>query len=502
MNVAVCAKVYEKSGKLSKTAQRYVSDGRSFKANHPLTLMIKFSRDDLLDHPLVKALISYKCKLANGIYFTFMVIFLCMVMMATMFIVLSERPHNANWSESACATADEREQFPIYHQMWMQWCIWAMLSVCVAVEFIQFLALKVRYFIQPSNYFDWFCYSSLVLITINITSCGARTLWQWQLSAFCLLASWINMAMLLRRLPLIGIYVVMLTKVAQSFANFFTILLSFIVAFAVAFFILLPGQDSFSTIGYSVLKTAVMMTGEQDFGDIFFSQSEDNSEADALRALFKSSTLVVYVIFLPTMSIIVLNLLIGLAVGDINELMKNAKIERLGLSVDLALDVEQNMPLLIQRKLINKYVRMRSGVPRCIDKVLKLTKRLIFTEASQADNRLEQLFDDVKEQVNFNARKMAKDITQQVAELNQFKKEITHETEQIKQDLANQSIETKNLMKEMLQTLKKDIMTSQNAEISNVVRELKQTLTDVKRYTLQLRTQSLAQPTTSASTVI
>ncbi len=56
----------------------------------------------------------------------------------------------------------------------------------------------------------------MLLITLDLNDCGARTLWQWQLSAFCLLASWINMALMLRRLPYVGIYVVMLTKVQDD----------------------------------------------------------------------------------------------------------------------------------------------------------------------------------------------------------------------------------------------------------------------------------------------
>lgn len=105
-------------------------------------------------------------------------------------------------------------------------------------------------------------------------------------------------------------------QVAQSFANFFIILISFIVAFAVAFFILFKGHTSFSTFGDSLLKTSVMMTGEQDFNAIFYGDSSsDSAQAQQQEALFKASTLVVYTIFLPTMTIIVLNLLVGLAVG-------------------------------------------------------------------------------------------------------------------------------------------------------------------------------------------
>lgn len=469
--------VYDNRGRLNQSSHRYVSDAQSFKANHPLTLMIKYKRDDLLEHALVKALIIHKCKLANGLYLACMLAYLLMVVLGTVFIVQSDLPHSVNWSLNTCVAVETGEEhYPMHRMRWIQICIWILLAVFAVLEVLQCITSKLKYFTDVVNMFDWLCYISMLLITIDLTECGARTLWQWQLSAFCLLASWINMALMLRRLPYVGIYVVMLTKVAQSFANFFIILLSFIIAFAVAFFILFQNQTSFATFGNSVLKTAVMMTGEQDFSTIFYGDGDDG------QRLFQASTFVVYTIFLPTMTIIVLNLLVGLAVGDINELMKNAKLERLALSVDLVLDVEHNMPERLQRKLATKYIKVSSAIPRCLSKTLQHTKRrLECSVPNSSDSAIEYLFDDVKEQASTNAKNIKKDIAQQLsAELDRIEKKFKTEKEELRRELNAYRQETTNTVKELMQTCKIDIVASHNTEINNLLIELKQPLQNRK----------------------
>ena len=54
------------------------------------------------------------------------------------------------------------------------------------------------------------------------------------------------------------------------------ILLIIVVGFALAFHILLTHLDEFSTPGNSMLKTLIMMSGEFDYGDIFFAEDEES----------------------------------------------------------------------------------------------------------------------------------------------------------------------------------------------------------------------------------
>ena len=66
-----------------------------------------------------------------------------------------------------------------------------------------------------------------------------------------------------------------------------------------------PFQAEFSSVGKSLLKTAVMMIGEFDYSSIFFDESQ--------AVPFPEVTYTLFVAFLILMSIIIMNLLVSRA---------------------------------------------------------------------------------------------------------------------------------------------------------------------------------------------
>ena len=84
-----------------------------------------------------------------------------------------------------------------------------------------------------------------------------------------------------------------------------------------SFYAKLLFQEPFQNVGGSLLKTSVMMIGEFEYEGIFYpTQSHQNP-------VFANMTYAFFVGFLIVMSIIIVNLLIGLAVDDIKVLIPN-----------------------------------------------------------------------------------------------------------------------------------------------------------------------------------
>ena len=75
--------------------------------------------------------------------------------------------------------------------------------------------------------------------------------------------SWMNLILFLRRLPGVGIYIVMVGEVFITFLKFFVFCFSlFIFAFGFTFYVVLRNQIPFQTPLYAFVKTGVMMIGE------------------------------------------------------------------------------------------------------------------------------------------------------------------------------------------------------------------------------------------------
>ncbi len=90
-------------------------------------------------------------------------------------------------------------------------------------------------------------------------------------------------------------------------------------------------QEPFSTPFYSIVKTWVMMIGEFDYNDIFHTLplSNENPHYEEITYFF-------FITFLIVMSIVLMNLLIGLAVDDVGALQSHAKLQKIACQVSFA----------------------------------------------------------------------------------------------------------------------------------------------------------------------
>ena len=68
--------------------------------------------------------------------------------------------------------------------------------------------------------------------------------WQWQCGAIALFLSWMDLLLYIRKIPYLGIYVVMFNDVLRTFVKFSIVFLLFILSFALTFHTLLQNGVS------------------------------------------------------------------------------------------------------------------------------------------------------------------------------------------------------------------------------------------------------------------
>lgn len=102
-------------------------------------------------------------------------------------------------------------------------------------------------------------------------------------------------------------------------------MLIFIVGFSLGFHVLLSHKSEFEDPWDALMKTLVMMSGELEYSDIFF--------GDEGKVPFPTITYGLFVVFFFLMSIVTLNLLVGLTVDDIKEFLDEAEFKNLKLKV-------------------------------------------------------------------------------------------------------------------------------------------------------------------------
>ena len=126
--------------------------------------------------------------------------------------------------------------------------------------------------------------------------------------AIAITLAWLHLLNYLKQLPWLGVYILMFWEILGTFLQFAIIFVVFIMAFGLGFHLLLINQTPFQEFKHSLLKTSIMMIGELEADDIFHGD---------FGVQFPTLTGIFFACFLLIMPIIIMNLLVGLAVDDI-----------------------------------------------------------------------------------------------------------------------------------------------------------------------------------------
>ena len=106
---------------------------------------------------------------------------------------------------------------------------------------------------------------------------------------------------------------------------------------------------AFDSTSYSLLKTVVMMIGEYEFEGIFTEHDDPEHteqqeiEEGAKMIPFPAYSSLVFLGFVFVMSIVIMNLMVGLAVDDITEIQNNAELQKLSLNVSSTSDTKYSI---------------------------------------------------------------------------------------------------------------------------------------------------------------
>ncbi|CAL8072718.1 unnamed protein product [Orchesella dallaii] len=207
-------------------------------------------------------------------------------------------------------------------------------QVCaIALYFLSIIllvkeAFQMRHF--TNYFFDVTNYAQLLIVLIAFInsapawqSSSEVDKWQTYLAAFGCFVAWVLSLREVGKFPRCGIYAAILKKVFWHCLKMLIFYFPLLVAFTLCLRILIPGKGQYTYLFFAIVKVVIMMTGELDFEDAFYG---DDGPSLALNAIFGQFVFLLLV-FITT--IVLLNLLTGLAVNDVQSLIEEAEINRL-----------------------------------------------------------------------------------------------------------------------------------------------------------------------------
>ena len=221
--------------------------------------------------------------------------------------------------------------------------------------------------------------------------------------------SWLVLFGALEFINVLGVYVNMFFKILRTVFQVFLACIILLMAFAVSIYLLASRVAEFSNVGFSLVSVFGYMLGEIQYSLFIKRAANDGTPLE--------DVVIVFILLLAIMmSIVMANLLIGLAVGDIEQIKLNALHRRRTLEVGYYTALDTMAPKCLMRITTPKTCTVRHNENLSFFKKLTMyTMRLVKSDQAEETQSAE----------GHSTAKAPVNIAQEMVQIKQKLKELT-----------------------------------------------------------------------------
>ncbi|GFG39343.1 hypothetical protein Cfor_08296 [Coptotermes formosanus] len=307
-----------------------------------LKTFIDEGQKEILEHPLCQAFLHIKWEKIRKYYIARLALYGVLVLCLTGYVftaLYSNCKENVYKNFILCQNSSifptSTQNTP--NEMKIEWSLLTFFTICEAVRkicaYVGCSNFK-RYMCHIDNIMEWFVLISNILISYLFFNENDN--WQSHIAAFAVLFAWVNLMLLLGQLPVLGSYIAMYIKVQKEFLKIFIAYACLLIGFTLSFCVIFPAKSNFKSPVYSFIQVIALMIGSVEYEDLIL---EDKPPEFMLEA----SAHIMFLIFMLFVTIIMMNLLVGIAVRDIQGLQKTAGLSRLVRQTKLIYGIELSL---------------------------------------------------------------------------------------------------------------------------------------------------------------
>lgn len=393
-----------------------------------LHTMVKYQRLQCLTHTLCSVLMDIKwrkfglvCALLNQCVYILFVLLL-MIMMKKQVDAQGQ-----NGTEPLIALC--------FEDSWIHATVAVFLIIAcgynLAKEVFQMFDEGVKYLFTLNNWLEVTLY---VLTLVTLVRPRSQDISEM---GICVFLVWIVLLQYISKFNYVGLYIVMITKTIKTVSKVMVILLILLAAFAFSLYVVVPKPDEgekdtgnrrFKNIASSFAATFFMMLDNLQYDNILLNYSGSAGNGLVLYIL--------YVTYCFMMPIIFLNLLIGLAVGDIDTIRKTAALERYTSQVEHLSQLERAIPTFILNSvLVTEYVEYPNKPRNLKTKIVDMLVKLL--SPRQEDDEKQEIAADLRETIERHdeqLREITSSLKKQSAMLEEIREIFTDKKRRPKRD--------------------------------------------------------------------
>lgn len=314
--------------------------------------LLKTRQDAYLLHPVVKEFIAMKW-LGFGVLFqtALMIISLLLAFFFSVFLV-EVGPPPQSFNDSILISPDNQSDIGGMESDYDSISTGSevLLIITLALSILNLLIFFLHVYIHGLDLFSDFLSSlqvwlnfiasfCILLFLLSVLTKGLRES-LWNSAALGIFFAWFSFGTTLQLLNVfrVGVYITMLLSTAKLIIKVLVLLVPFIFGFSFSFYILVGSVSNlqYNSIGLSMYTNLHSLVAVTDYLGFASVEQDNGFRFDVLTFLL----LVVLVVLVP---IVFINLLIGLAVGDIAAIQRDATISHLAVEVHALASLDKRL---------------------------------------------------------------------------------------------------------------------------------------------------------------
>ncbi|XP_059473516.1 transient receptor potential channel pyrexia-like [Neocloeon triangulifer] len=294
-----------------------------------VTLLHVFSQYNVLDHPVIQVLIEENWTRVRVCFF--IRLFFCIAFLVSLvaYCLLPNKYTGYIILFFACCD--------------FVWEIGSFVTFTRSTDAGYFMKNLYQHVTSFANYISWFCYISAFVIWL-----GDDDYLKIKLAPLVCLASWFKLISYIDHLEYFSLYNSMYYNVMISFGKVSIAFSFYFLGFVFCFWNYFGSNKvEFENLAFAALKVIGMIAGEIDYGGLMASSntvntaSNNTAESPEKHTMFLGIVVaelfprVCVAIFVVSVPIVLMNLLTGIVVGDINEMRNAANSSQIKRRVDI-----------------------------------------------------------------------------------------------------------------------------------------------------------------------
>ena len=328
---------------------------RTSQGMQALKVMLKFKRVPLLTHPVVIRYLKMKWrKYGRMLFLSYFAFFVLQVLCLSVFIGITPIPRlNITEDGNVLTSANETVLEISYASNIFRFVTLFLCLLCSVVWVMNVLSTGVNVFNITKHEIIWVIGGAHLAVFVFLIP------WKfhiynlnhvyWEAGAIAAFLNWFAVVLFIEHFDVIGIYVTMFLQVLTTLIKVLILCFFFLVAFSLSFYILLGEQPIFNNFGFSLFTTFSYLLGEIDYVSYVDLEKNGMIQHPVLTFLFVLTAAIL-------LAVVIMNLLIGLAVGDIDKIRQNALVKQRADEIRLFTKLDNRLPLFFLQRFNVRFI--------------------------------------------------------------------------------------------------------------------------------------------------